>query len=48
MEWRSKHTSKDGKVNGMYMPFPHDHDKWLADKKAWQQKTKKHKKSDSD
>ena len=32
----------------MYMPFTHDHDKWLADKKIWQQKAKKQKKSDSD
>ena len=35
-------------MNGMYMTFPHDHEKWLADKKAWQKKAKKRKKSDGD
>jgi hypothetical protein len=35
--WCSKHTSKDGSVNGLYMPSPHDHDEWTkakADKTA--------------
>ncbi len=32
-----KHTSKDGSINGLYMPLPHDHDEWVktkADKMA--------------
>ncbi len=35
--WCSKHTSKDGSVNGLYMPLPHDHNEWAkakADKTA--------------
>ena len=32
MVWCSRHTSKDGKVNGMYMKGPHDHDDWAAKK----------------
>jgi hypothetical protein len=26
--WCSQHTSKDGSINGLYMPVPHDHDTW--------------------
>ena len=26
--WCTKHTSKDGSINGLYMPSPHDHDEW--------------------
>lgn len=53
MVWCSKHTSKDGKVKGMYMRAPHDHDKWVEEKKkrksAWQEKlaAKKAEKSSS-
>jgi hypothetical protein len=35
--WCSKHTSKDGSINGLYMPSPHNHDEWAkakADKTA--------------
>jgi hypothetical protein len=35
--WCPKHTSKDGSINGLYMPLPHDHDAWAkakADKTA--------------
>ena len=32
MVWCKEHKSKDGKVNGMYMKVPHDHEKWKADK----------------
>jgi len=35
--WCTKHTSKDGSINGLYMPSPHDHDEWAkakADKTA--------------
>jgi hypothetical protein len=35
--WCPKHTSKDGSINGLYMPSPHDHDEWAktkADKTA--------------
>jgi hypothetical protein len=35
--WCSKHTSRDGSINGLYMPLPHDHDEWAkakADKTA--------------
>ena len=31
--WCTRHTSKDGSINGLYMPSPHDHDEW-AKKKA--------------
>ena len=31
--WCSHHTSKDGSINGLYMPSPHDHEEW-AKKKA--------------
>ena len=34
MVWCDKHKSKDGVVNGMYMPAPHNHDEWEAAKKA--------------
>jgi hypothetical protein len=30
--WCSKHTSKDGSINGLYMPSPHDHDEWAKSK----------------
>ena len=33
MEWCPHHKSKDGSVNGIYMPSPHDHDAW-KEKKA--------------
>jgi hypothetical protein len=39
-----KHTSKDGSINGLYMPLPHDHDelaKAKADKTAAFKKQKK-------
>ena len=26
--WCTQHTSKDGSINGLYMPSPHDHDEW--------------------
>jgi hypothetical protein len=35
--WCPKHTSKDGSINGLYMPLLHDHDEWAkakADKTA--------------
>ncbi len=35
--WCPKHTSKDGSINGLYMPSPHDQDEWAkakADKTA--------------
>jgi len=35
--WCTKHTSKDGSINGLYMPSPHNHDEWAqakADKAA--------------
>jgi len=35
--WCAKHTSKDGSINGLYMPSPHNHDEWAhakADKAA--------------
>jgi hypothetical protein len=35
--WCSKHTSKDGSINGLYMPSPHNHNEWVkakADKTA--------------
>ncbi len=35
--WCPKHTSKDGSINGLYMPLPHDQDEWekaKADKTA--------------
>lgn len=34
MIWCPHHKSADGKVNGMYMPFPHNHDEWAAKKAA--------------
>ena len=34
MIWCPKHQSTDGKVNGMYMPFPHNHEEWAAKKAA--------------
>ena len=30
--WRPKHTSKDGSINGLYMPSPHDNDEWAKAK----------------
>jgi hypothetical protein len=30
--WCPKHTSKDGSINGLYMPSPHDHDEWAKSK----------------
>ena len=32
--WCPHHTSKDGTVNGMYMPDGHDHTAWVVAKKA--------------
>jgi hypothetical protein len=32
--WCPKHTSKDGSINGLYMPFPHDNDEWVKAKAA--------------
>ena len=28
----SIHTSKDGSINGLYMPSPHNHDEWAKSK----------------
>jgi hypothetical protein len=42
--WCPKHTSKDGSINGLYMPLPHDHDPWAkakVDKTAAFKKRKK-------
>ena len=30
--WYSKHTSKDGSINGLYMPSPHNHNEWAKAK----------------
>ena len=32
MIWCSRHVSQDGKVNGMYMFSPHNHDEWQVKK----------------
>ncbi len=32
--WFPKHTSKDGSISGLYMPFPHDHNEWVKAKAA--------------
>jgi hypothetical protein len=49
--WVPKHTSKDGSINGLYMPSPHNHDEWAkakADKTAEFKKRKEDaKKSDN-
>ena len=49
--WCTKHTSKDGSINGPYMPSPHDHDKWAkakADKTAAFKKCKEDSKKSGD
>ena len=30
--WCPHHTSKDRSINRLYMPSPHDHDAWVANK----------------
>jgi hypothetical protein len=32
--WCPKHTSKDGSINCLYMPFSYDHDEWVKSKAA--------------
>ena len=44
-EWCSKHSSKDGSINGLYMPSPHNHDEWA---KAKAEKTAAFKKRKED
>lgn len=34
MTWCPHHVSRDGSINGMYMPHDHDHDAWVVAKKA--------------
>ncbi len=41
--WCPKHTSKDGSVNGLYMPLPHNHDEWAKSKADKTAAFKKHK-----
>jgi hypothetical protein len=49
--WCTKHTSKDGSINGLYMPYPHNHDEWAqvkADKTAAFKKRKEEAKKSSE
>ncbi len=39
--WCTKHTSKDGSINGLYMPSPHDHDKWTKAKRLLRSRSAK-------
>jgi hypothetical protein len=39
--WCPHHKSKDGSVNGMYMPSPHDHDAWAKTKAEREEKFKR-------
>ena len=48
MIWCPKHISSDGDVNGMYMPHPHDNEKWAADKKKQKAEFKANKKHKND
>ena len=41
--WCPKHTSKDGSINGLYMPSPHDHNEWAKAKADKTAVFKKHK-----
>ncbi len=40
-DWCPHHKSKDGSVNGMYMPSPHDHDAWAKAKAEHKEKFKR-------
>jgi hypothetical protein len=49
--WCTKHSSKDGSINGLYMPSPHNHDEWAqakADKAAAFKKRKEEGKKNGD
>ena len=39
--WCPHHHSKDGSINGLYMPAPHDHDAWAKAKAECIEKFKK-------
>jgi hypothetical protein len=41
--WCPKHTSKDGSVNCLHMPSPHNHNKWAKNKANKTAAFKKHK-----
>jgi hypothetical protein len=40
-DWCPHHKSKDGSVNGMYIPSPHDHDAWAKAKAEREEKFKR-------
>ena len=49
--WSAKHTSKDGSINSLYIPTPHNHDEWAkakADKAAAFKKSKEDAKKSGD
>ena len=46
--WCPHHHSKDGSVNGFYMPAPHDHDAWAKAKAEHVEKFKRRKQDKED
>jgi hypothetical protein len=45
-KWCSKHSSKGGSINCLYMPYPHNHDKWAKNKASKTATFKKRKEED--
>ncbi len=43
----SQHTSKDGSINGLYMPAPHNHDAWAKAKAEQNKRFRENRKRDS-